>query len=54
MGKAQSKLSADELAELQKNTYCESYLPGPLIPSTRQSFRAALRELRPHDFERRS
>lgn len=23
MGKSQSKLSADELAELQKNTYCE-------------------------------
>lgn len=23
MGKAQSKLSSDEIAELQKNTYCE-------------------------------
>lgn len=23
MGKSQSKLSSDELAELQKNTYCE-------------------------------
>jgi hypothetical protein len=27
MGKSQSKLSADELADLQKNTYCELELP---------------------------
>jgi hypothetical protein len=27
MGKAQSKLSSEELAELQKNTYCESLFP---------------------------
>lgn len=26
MGKSQSKLSADELADLQKNTYCKSGL----------------------------
>lgn len=27
MGKQQSKLAADELADLQKNTYCEWSLP---------------------------
>jgi hypothetical protein len=32
MGKSQSKLSSDELAELQKNTYCES---SPFAPRTR-------------------
>lgn len=42
MGKSQSKLSADELAELQKNTYCAytallelQFICSPLVSSCR-------------------
>lgn len=36
MGKSQSKLAADELAELQKNTYCMHPIPQPLFGLTAQ------------------
>ena len=31
MGKSQSKLSPEQLSDLQKNTYCESSQPDPLV-----------------------
>ena len=33
MGKSQSKLSPEQLSDLQKNTYCESSQPDPLVLS---------------------
>jgi len=37
MGKSQSKLASDELADLQKNTYCESIFPPKLLSDSRPS-----------------
>ena len=33
MGKSQSKLSPEQLSDLQKNTYCESPQQDPLVLS---------------------
>jgi hypothetical protein len=45
MGKAQSKLSSEELADLQKNTYCTSSLASPAHRHTANCLKVDKKEL---------